>query len=93
MRGVSASGLTFYRPKGCPECDHSGYYGRLGLFELMSMDSTIRDMTFRQESTTALRQYAQSAGGMTTLVEDGARKVVEGITSVDEILRVTSTME
>jgi type II secretory ATPase GspE/PulE/Tfp pilus assembly ATPase PilB-like protein len=93
MRGVSATGLTFYRPVGCESCEHTGYRGRLGLFEFLTMDTALREMTFRQESTTALRQYAQGSGGMTTLVEDGARKVVDGVTSVDEVLRVTSTME
>ena len=87
------SGCTFYQPAGCPECDHTGYRGRLGLFELMSMDSSLRDMTFRQESTLALRNYARTSGGMTTLVDDGARKVAQGITSIDEVLRVTSTMD
>jgi type IV pilus assembly protein PilB len=93
MRGVVAADVTLYRPVGCPACEHTGYYGRFGLFELLSMDTTLREMTFRQESTVALRHYAQSSGGMTTLVEDGARKVIEGVTSVDEVLRVTSTME
>ena len=93
MSGSPAADLQFYRPVGCPACDHTGYHGRLGLFELLSMDTTLREMTFRQESTVALREYARTAGGMTTLVDDGARKVVSGITAVDEILRVTSTME
>jgi type II secretory ATPase GspE/PulE/Tfp pilus assembly ATPase PilB-like protein len=93
MRGVVAADVTLYRPVGCPACEHTGYYGRFGLFELLSMDTTLREMTFRQESTVALRHYARSSGGMTTLVEDGARKVIEGVTSVDEVLRVTSTME
>ena len=93
LRGVAAADVTLYRPVGCPACDHTGYHGRFGLFELLSMDTALREMTFRQESTVALRRYAQSSGGMTTLVEDGARKVIEGVTSVDEVLRVTSTME
>ena len=85
--------LTFYRPVGCAACDHVGYRGRLGLFELLTLDSTLREMTFKGETTTALRRCAQTTGGMSTLLEDGARKVVEGTTSVDEILRVTSAMD
>jgi type IV pilus assembly protein PilB len=93
MQVPDLSSLTFYQPAGCAECDHTGYRGRLGLFELMSMDTSLRDMTFRRESTTALRNYARTSGGMTTLIDDGARKVAQGVTSIDEVLRVTSTMD
>lgn len=93
MEDVDLSTCTFFLPAGCSECDHTGYHGRLGLFELMSMDSSLRDMTFRQESTITLRNYARTSGGMTTLVDDGARKVAQGVTSIDEVLRVTSTID
>lgn len=93
MEDADLSACTVFQPKGCSECDHTGYRGRLGLFELMSMDSSLRDMTFRQESTITLRNYARTAGGMTTLVDDGARKVAQGVTSIDEVLRVTSTID
>ena len=93
MQVADVSALTFYHPTGCAACDHTGYRGRLGLFELMSMDTSLRDMTFRRESTTALRNYARTSGGMTTLIDDGARKVAQGVTSIDEVLRVTSTMD
>jgi type II secretory ATPase GspE/PulE/Tfp pilus assembly ATPase PilB-like protein len=56
------------------------------------MDTTMREMTFCQESSSALRDYATSSGGMSTLIQDGAKKVVNGITSVEELLRVTSVM-
>jgi type IV pilus assembly protein PilB len=82
-----------HRPVGCTHCEGVGYRGRLGLFELMTMDSTLREMTFRGESTTALRRCAQGSGGMSTLLEDGATKVLAGVTSVDEILRVTAVMD
>ena len=85
--------LVFYRSVGCPACDHVGYRGRLGLFELLTLDSTLREMTFKGETTSAIRRCAQTTGGMSTLIEDGARKVVDGTTSVDEILRVTSSMD
>ena len=81
---------TLYRGGGCPACEQSGYRGRLGIFELMEMDTALREMTFRQEPTLKLRSYARSSGGMTTLVEDGVRKVLEGRTSVEELLRVTA---
>jgi len=89
---ASAKGVEVFRARGCPACDHTGYRGRVGIFELMSMDTALREMTFRQESSNALRQYAQSSAGMSTLVQDGAKKIVNGVTSVEELLRVTSTM-
>ena len=87
-----AGELQFYRPQGCTACEQTGYHGRLGIFELMSIDTTLREMTFRQESANVLRDYATASAGMSTLVEDGARKVIQGTTSVDELLRVTSVV-
>jgi type IV pilus assembly protein PilB len=92
LDGERAGELQFFRAKGCPACDHSGYRGRLGIFELMEMDTTLREMTFRRESTVRLREYARTSGGMTTLTEDGVKKVVEGRTAVDELLRVTAAL-
>jgi type IV pilus assembly protein PilB len=79
-----------YRAQGCEACENAGYRGRIGIFELMRMDPTLREMTFRGESTVKLREYARTSGGMTTLTEDGVRKVVAGHTSIDELLRVTA---
>ena len=59
---------------------------------MMTLDTTLREMTFRQESANVLRDYATASTGMSTLVEDGARKVIQGTTSVDELLRVTSVV-
>jgi type II secretory ATPase GspE/PulE/Tfp pilus assembly ATPase PilB-like protein len=86
-----AAAATVFRAVGCSSCDGTGYRGRLGIFELMELDATLRDMTFRGEPTDKLRQQARIAG-MTTLTEDGVRKVVEGKTSVEELLRVTAAV-
>ncbi len=77
-------------PRGCPACDQTGYRGRIGLFELMAMDNNLREMVFRGESTVGLRSYARTSAGMRSLKEDGIAKVTQGITSVEELLRVTS---
>ncbi len=77
-------------PDGCDSCEGNGYRGRLGIFELMQMDQELREMTFRGTSTTALRQYAVESAGMSTLMQDGVRKVLEGRTSLEELLRVTA---
>jgi len=87
-----ASSVTLYRARGCPACEHVGFRGRVGIFELMAMDTELREMTFRRESTLKLREHARAAAGMTSLTDDGARKVLEGRTSIDELLRVTAAM-
>lgn len=81
---------TIYRSGSCAECEHSGYRGRLGIFEVLTMDTDLREMTFRGEPTMRLREHATLAGGMKSLQQDGARKVLGGQTSIQELLRVTA---
>ncbi len=76
---------TFMRGKGCAHCHHTGYRGRIGIFEMMKMNATIRDMTFRREPTQTLRRQARLLG-MKTLLEDGVNKALRGITTLDEVL-------
>ncbi len=83
-------GKPVYRPSGCTECGDSGYKGRMGIFELMVMDDELREMTFRRESSLKLRSYAEAGGKMRPLRGDGASKVLEGITSIEEVLRVVA---
>ncbi|MGA0059671.1 MAG: GspE/PulE family protein [Planctomycetota bacterium] len=84
--------LQLKRARGCERCDHAGYRGRLGIFELMILDQTLREMVFRGEPLSRLREYARTSGGMRTLTEDGVGKVVAGTTSVEELLRVTAAL-
>ncbi|MFN7587309.1 MAG: GspE/PulE family protein [Planctomycetota bacterium] len=88
----NVSGATFFRAQGCPACNHSGYRGRLGIYELLQMDNTLREMTFRGEPMVRLREYAWQSGGMSTLVQDGARKVLQGHTTIQELLRVVAAV-
>jgi len=83
-------GQPIYAPTGCVICGESGYRGRKGIFELMVMNDEIREMTFRGEPTLHIRRYAESSGGMRSLLADGARKIQAGETSIDEILRVVA---
>ncbi len=85
----AVKGRKIFRPVGCSACDGTGFKGRKGIFELMEMDSQLRDMVFRKAPTHELREYARTSGGMTTLMEDGIRKVLSGETSFGEVLRVT----
>ncbi|TET32626.1 MAG: type II/IV secretion system protein [Planctomycetota bacterium] len=83
---------TLYRPVGCPECNFSGYKGRKGIFELMRMSSIIREMTFNKAAANKIRDAARREG-MVTLQEDGVRKILNGMTSIEEVLRVTHREE
>jgi general secretion pathway protein E len=81
-------GGTHYRPAGCPECAHTGYRGRYGIYELMVFDETLAHLTHDRAAEQALREQAL-AGGMRMLREDGMRWVAAGETALEEILRVT----
>jgi len=79
---------VFYKEKGCPACNGTGYRGRTGVHELMVCDREIRELLVGRPSIQAIRTAARR-GGMRTLQEEGLRKVVAGITSVNEVVRVT----
>jgi type IV pilus assembly protein PilB len=76
---------TYARGRGCNHCNHSGYRGRIGIFEMMKLNAQIREMTFAQAPTQTLRKGAR-ATGMRTLLEDGVIKVLRGSTTLDEVL-------
>jgi type IV pilus assembly protein PilB len=78
---------SFARGQGCNYCHHTGYRGRKGIFELMAMNSTIREMTFNREPTQQIRKRARQTG-MRTLLEDGLNKALRGITTLDEVLSI-----
>ena len=84
----AAEGKQIYRAKGCEECKFVGYRGRIACFELMEMDTTLRDLTFKREPSQVLREVARAAG-MSTLQEDGVRKVLQGVSTIEEVLRIT----
>jgi len=79
---------TFYRGKGCKNCRESGYRGRTGIFEVLVVDDNIRELILRKASAEEIKKAAVKAG-MKTLRDDGLLKVMEGKTSLDEVLRVT----
>jgi type IV pilus assembly protein PilB len=79
---------TFYRGKGCNKCGGTGYRGRLGIFELMEFDNTLRELAFARAPVGEIRKAARG-GGMLTLLEDGRRKIRAGITTPEELVRVT----
>ena len=77
---------TFYIGQGCKRCNGSGYRGRKGIFELMLMDSQIRELAFKRAPSNKIMEVAMAAG-MLPLVEDGKEKALQGITTVEEVAR------
>jgi type IV pilus assembly protein PilB len=76
------------QPVGCDQCRHTGYKGRMGIFEIFIIDDEVRHMINQRSSTTVLRQRARELG-MRTLREDGVRKVLAGLTSAEEVISIT----
>jgi type IV pilus assembly protein PilB len=83
-----AASATFMKGVGCSHCNKSGYRGRLGIYELMTMTSKVRELAFQGADTQDIRRAAVK-NGMTTLYEDGIYKVLQGITTLDEVFRVS----
>ncbi|MBS1272124.1 MAG: Type II secretion system protein E [Candidatus Marinimicrobia bacterium] len=81
--------FKFYAPRGCKKCRDSGYSGRIGIFEIMEVTEEIRDLILKNASADTIKKVSMKKNGMTTLRHDGLRKVVSGVTSVEEVLRVT----
>jgi len=90
--GVSpeeAKNITFYKAVGCAECLETGYKGRLPIFEIMEMTPAVIQLTMQHVNTSVIRNQAIK-DGMTLLVEDGVRKIKEGLTTIDEVLAVAT---
>jgi type IV pilus assembly protein PilB len=81
--------LEAYEPVGCARCNGSGYRGRVGIFSVMKMSERIKEMTVSQSSESEIGSAAREEG-MLTLREDGVGKVRAGVTSLEEVLRVTA---
>ncbi len=78
---------TFMRGRGCGHCNHTGYRGRRGIYELLRMTSALREMTFKGEPAQQLRRTAR-ANGMKMLLEDGIAKALKGMTTLEEVLSI-----
>ncbi len=88
LRPEIAKKANFMKGKGCSNCNKTGYRGRMGIYELMSMTSSIREATFKGEPTQVIRKMARKQG-MHTLFEDGMIKALKGLTTLDEVMRIT----
>jgi len=87
-----AAQANFVRGRGCGSCQHTGYRGRIAVFEMMTMNSTLREMTFRSEPSQNLRRQARLFG-MKTLLEDAKDKAKEGITTLAEVFKLETSSE
>lgn len=82
--------VTLYRGEGCDTCRHTGFKGRLGIYELMRLNDEIRELVVRRAPLADIREAAK-ANGMRELKDDGLDKVLQGITTPDEVMRVVFT--
>ena len=90
--GIGSEAPPVYRADGCKSCEHTGFKGRLGLMEILRFDAELDEQVARRATTREILKAAQ-ARGYTTLAEDGIRRVLEGVTSMDEIARVMNLTE
>jgi len=86
---VEAAKLQFFKGQGCDTCSDTGYKGRQGLYEVMSMTSAVRRLVLKGGSTEELREAAVKEG-MLTLRMDGMLKVKRGITTLEEVVKETA---
>lgn len=89
---TNADKITFYKAVGCHECLETGYKGRLAIFEVMIMSSTIAKLTM-EKSDSKVIQDAAIKEGMTLLIDDGIEKIKLGLTSIDEVLSVAAIQD
>ncbi len=82
--------VTFYSSPGCKYCNNTGFYGRVAILEAIMIDDTLREMIISQCSLDDIKKYAWEKCGMQTLRDDAFRKVREGVTSLEEALRITT---
>lgn len=86
MTAQEMDGHSLKRGRGCQRCSQTGFRGRQGIFEMLSMNSELRELAFNRAPTTQVRKAAR-ASGMRTLVEDGKIKVLRGVTTLEEVAR------
>ena len=92
LRLEDVEGRVFYYGKGCENCNNTGYKGRQGLYEIMTLDDNMRDMIVQHASTTIIRLEAKKRG-MRTLRESGLMAIYDGVTTIEEVVRETIVEE
>jgi type II secretory ATPase GspE/PulE/Tfp pilus assembly ATPase PilB-like protein len=87
-----ASRLSFHRGRGCEHCRNTGYHGRSGIYELMRMTNTVRDLVTHKATAADIREAGRQEG-MRTMKEDALLKIDQGMTSASEVVRAIFTIE
>ncbi len=82
--------FTVMQAKGCARCQHTGYQGRIGIFEVLMIDDMIRELIARKATTAEINQAARAAGRLRTLKEDALDKLRQGVTSIEEAMSVVN---
>ncbi|MFA4995951.1 MAG: ATPase, T2SS/T4P/T4SS family [Patescibacteria group bacterium] len=85
---IKSKGLKFFHGKGCKNCSDMGYKGRVGLYEVLGIDEVIKEMILNKKPSSEIQAQAVKAG-MVTMLQDGILKVADGITTIEEVWRVT----
>jgi type IV pilus assembly protein PilB len=85
---AASDGMVFYRKKGCPRCNQTGYKGRIGIYQLLTMSEELENLAVRKATREDIERAAISEG-MKTLWDDGLAKVAAGLTSIEELARVS----
>jgi type IV pilus assembly protein PilB len=80
-------GAEFRKGRGCPQCRHTGYKGRVAVFEMLILNEAVRDGLLERRTSHQIRQISIESTGLVTLFEDGLYKAATGITTVEEVLR------
>lgn len=86
-RAADLQGAQFKKGRGCSKCNHSGYKGRIGVFELLILDDMVRNAILEQKTSHEIRSISIQHSGMVTLLEDGLAKAASGLTTLDDVLR------
>jgi general secretion pathway protein E len=89
LSAKDANAITFYQPRGCAECNQTGYRGRIAIFEMMDVTPGIARLIMERADTSLLRAQAIK-DGMTLLIQDGLRKIKAGLTTIEEVLSVAT---
>jgi general secretion pathway protein E len=82
-------GAQLFHPRGCPECSRTGFRGRVGCFEWLQMSESLRDILFQGQSLNRFSAAAAKEGAWSKMPEDISEKILSGLTTVNEMLRVT----
>ncbi len=88
--GFSEKNVTFYKSVGCKYCNNTGYYGRIAVLEAVLIDDVIREMIIKKQSLDEIKDYAINKAGMKLLRDDVYLKVREGLTTIEEAIRLTT---